>query len=97
MHCLFLGIAKHFLKRVLIEQGILSQNDLSIIQNRVNAMCVPSDIGRIPYKIEHAFYSFTADQYKNWVGQYSIICFQGILSSVHLECWRHFVLACRYV
>ena len=97
MHCLFLGVAKHFLKRVLIEQGILSQNDLSIIQNWVNAMNVPSAIGRIPYKIEHAFYSFTADQYKNWVGHYSIICFQGILSSVHLECWRHFVLACRYM
>ena len=44
MHCLFLGIAKHFLKRVLIGQGILSQTDLSIIQNRVNAMCVPCDI-----------------------------------------------------
>ena len=51
----------------------------------------------LPYKIEHAFYSFTADHYKNWAVQYSIICFQGILSSVHLECWRHFVLACRYM
>ena len=60
-------------------------------------MCVPSDIGRIPYKIEHAFYSFTADQYKNWVVHYSIICLQGILSSEHLECWRQFVLACRYM
>ena len=36
-------------------------------------MCVPSDIGRIHYKIEHAFHSFTADQYKTWVVHYSII------------------------
>ena len=97
MHCLFLGIAKHFLKRVLIGRGILSVRDLSLVQNRINVMSVPSDIGRIPYKIEHAFYSFTADQYKNWVMHYSIICLHGMLSSEVLECWRHFVLACRYM
>ena len=97
MHCLFLDIAKHFLKRVFLVHGILSEQDLRIIQNQVNAICFPSDIGRIPHKIEHAFYSFTADQYKNWVMHYSIICLHGLLSSEILECWRHFVLACRYI
>ena len=33
MHCLSLGVAKHFLKGVLIEHVILSQIDLFIIQN----------------------------------------------------------------
>ena len=97
MHCLFLGLAKLFLKKVLIGRGILSNTDLATIQKRVNAMKVPSDIGRIPHKIEHAFYNFSADQYKNWVMHYSIICLHGMLSSEHLECWRHFVLACRYI
>ena len=60
-------------------------------------MKVPSDIGRIPHKIEQAFYSFTTDQYKNWVLHYSIISLHGILSSDVLECWRHFVLACTYL
>ena len=64
MHCLFLGLAKHFFKKVFIGRGILSEADLSTIQKRVDAMSVPSDIGRIPHKIERAFYSFTADQYK---------------------------------
>ena len=71
MHNLFLGIAKHFTKRVLIEKGILPTNGLSIIQERVNNIVVPSDIGRIPYKIESSFYSFTADQYKSWVMHYT--------------------------
>ena len=97
MHCLFLGMAKHFFKKILIQNGILSEAHLNTIQKRINAMSVPSDIGRIPHKIESAFYSFTADQYKNWVLHYSVICLHGLLSSDHLECWRHFVLACRYL
>ena len=66
MHNLFLGVAKHFSKHVFIEKGILSEANLKTIQERIDAMCVPSDIGRIPHKIE-SFYHFTADQYKNWV------------------------------
>ena len=97
MHCLFLGLAKHFFKKGLIEANILSTADLLTIQRRIDATSVPSDIGRIPHKIEHAFYSFTADQYKNWVLHYSIICLHGLLSSEYLECWRHLVLACRYL
>jgi len=92
MYSLFLGLAKHFFKRIFIEGEILSEADLTTIQNRIDEMAVPSDIGRIPQKIESSFYHFTADQYKNWVVHYSIICLHGLLSS---ECWRHFVLACR--
>lgn len=95
MHCLFLGLAKHFFKRIFIEGEILSEADLTTIQNRVNEMAVPSDIGRIPQNIESSFYHFTADQYKNWVVHYSIICLHGLLSSENMECWRHFVLPCR--
>ena len=42
-----------------------------------------------------SFFSLTADQYKNWVVHYSIICLHGLLPADVLECWRHFVLACR--
>ena len=95
MHNLFLGVAKHFFKRVFIEKGILSEASLKTIQERIDAMRVPSDIGRIPHKIESSFYHFTADQYKNWVVHYSIICLHNLLSPEHMDCWRHFVLACR--
>ena len=68
---------------------------MKVLQNRINKVIAPSDIGRIPYKIESSFNSFTADQYKNWVNHYSIMCLHGLLSTEHLECWRHLVLACR--
>lgn len=95
MHNLFWGVAKHFFKRVFIEKGILSEANLKTIQGRIDAMSVPSDIGRIPHKIESSFYHFTADQYKNWVVHHSIICLHNLLSPEHMECWCHFVLACR--
>ena len=81
---------------MFVGKGVLSQTDFDLLQNRVSALSVPSDIGRIPNKIQHNFYSFTADQFKKWVLHYSIICLHGLLSTEHLECWRHLVLACRY-
>ena len=56
---------------------------------------VPSNIGRIPRKIETGFSGFTADQFKNWVMLYSIPVLFDRIDVTHLECWRRFVLACR--
>ena len=92
MHNLYLGLAKHFIKKVFIGRQILEDSHFEIIQKRVDAMKVPSDIGRIPHKIQTSFSSFTADQFKNWVVHYSIITMHGLED---LECWRHLVLACR--
>ena len=39
--------------------------------------------------------SFTADQWKHWVVYFSLISLHDILHGDHLECWCHFVLACR--
>ena len=95
MHNLFLGLAKHFTKKVFLKNLILTEDKLEVIQDRINKVMVPSDIGRIPHKIESSFNSFTADQYKNWVNHYSVMCLHGLLTTEHLECWRHLVLACR--
>ena len=38
---------------------------------------------------------FTAAQFKNWVTLYSIPALYGLVEKDHLECWRHFILACR--
>lgn len=95
MHNLFLGLAKHFTKKIFLKGTLLSNEDMKLIQERISRIVVPSDIGRIPHKISDSFRSFTADQYKNWVIHYSVICLYGLLSSVNLECWRHLVLACR--
>ena len=95
MHNLFLGIAKHYIHHIWIDTGIISSADFETIQDRVNRMIVPTDIGRIPSKIKSSFASFTADQLKNWVIYYSPIALHGILAGDHLQCWQHFVLACR--
>lgn len=95
MHNLFLGTAKHILKAVWIEKGIISDDSFDLIQSRVNSALTASGIGRIPYKITSGFASFTADQWKNWVNYFSLLALHDILKGDDLECWRHFVLACR--
>lgn len=74
---------------------MISDSQFDLLQERMDSFIVPSDIGRIPYKIRSGFSSFTADQWKNWVVYYSVIVLRDILPEDELECWRHFVLACR--
>ena len=95
MHNLYLGIAKHFLERVLIERQIICRSAFDIIQKRVDRIKVPAGVGRIPHKIHSGFSAFTSDQWKNWVIYYSLLALQDLISGNDLECWRHFVLACR--
>lgn len=95
MHNLFLGSAKYFLKKILIRREFITEDQRALIQERVDSFIVPPSIGRIPSKIKSGFSSFTADQWKNWVLYYSIICLRDILDDDKLNCWRHFVLACR--
>lgn len=94
MHNLFLGTGKHML-HLWLEHGLLSSSQFQQIQDCVDSITVPHDVGRIPRKIETGFAGFTADQFKNWIIIFSIPALYGILTGHHLECWRHFVLACR--
>ena len=68
---------------------------LKPIQGLIDCFCTPAEVGRIPRKIETGFSNFTADRYKDWVTLYSVPCLQYFLDNEQLECWRHFVLACR--
>ena len=93
MHNLFLGSGKHMLN-IWLEHNLLSPSQFQQIQECVDSFAVQSDMGRIPRKIKTGFSSFTADQFKNWITVFSIPALYAILPSQHLECWRHFVLAC---
>lgn len=95
MHNLFLGVAKHFCKKIMIGMNILKDEDFSVLQNCMDKILCPANIGRIPHKICSSFRIFTANQYKNWVVHYSLLCLHGLLNTEHMECWQHFVLACR--
>ena len=57
---------KTMMKMVWLKQGLIQENDFTLLQTRVNSMTVPSDLGRIPHKILSSFGSFTAEQWKNW-------------------------------
>ena len=94
MHNLFLGSAKHMIK-LWNSNDVLTSSNFECIQKVVDGMKLPADIGRIPLKIETRFSGFTADQYKCWTLYYSIPSLHEVMDSSHLECWRHFVLACR--
>ena len=97
MHNLYLGTAKHMMKNVWLNEKneFLSDEDFQRIQELVDSMTVPQDIGRIPGKISSSFTGFTADQWKNWTLVYSLFALKGILPEEHLQCWRFFVLACK--
>jgi hypothetical protein len=75
MHCLFLGIAKWIVKRIWVDENILTQNDLQSIQKKMNEFQVPADLGRIPSKIHsgEGFTNFTADQWKNFFLIYATV------------------------
>ena len=76
MHNLFIGTAKHSLKDIWMSSNssLLSTAALHTIQDRIDDIYVPTDIGRIPRKIETGFSGCTAVQYKNWVTLYSVPC-----------------------
>ncbi len=94
MHNLFLGSAKRILKKVWIDKGIIPEAKFDLIQNRIDKVVVPPDIGRIPLKIRSGFSAFTADQFKNWILYYSVLVLRDIVVGNDLQCWCHFVLAC---
>ena len=94
MHNLFLGTGKHMIS-VWVKQQWLTKNHLESVQQFIDKIHLPSDVGRIPLKIASGFAGFTADQFKTWITIYSIPALFTILPIEQLECWRHFVLACR--
>lgn len=87
MHNLFLGTAKSIMKNIWLKRDIISNNQLDIIQSRIDSLQVPTGLGRIPRKISSNFSGFTAEQLKNWA-------LRGIISQDDYHCWQAFVLAC---
>ena len=86
MHNLLLGTAK-YLMNMWKESGVVNRAQFEYIQQEIDDMRVPANVGRIPYKIASNFSSFTADQWKNWVCVYSTVCLKEILPSEHYQCW----------
>ena len=96
MHCLFLGIAKWIVKRIWVDENVLTRNDLRSIQNKMEKFQVPADLGRIPGKIHcgEGFSSYTADQWRNFFLIYATVVLWDHLPSKDQEILTHFVRVC---
>ncbi|CAB3980413.1 Hypothetical predicted protein [Paramuricea clavata] len=94
MHNLFLGTAKRMME-IWIDLSLLTRADLERIQSKVDTTNVPSNFGRMPYKIATSFSGFTAEQWKTWVTVFSPFALFGHLPSRHYKCWLNFVKACK--
>jgi len=63
MHNLFTGTANHLMKNMWLDNGnpLHKKNDLSTIQEKLDKIKVPSDIGRMPRNILYSYGGFTAN------------------------------------
>ena len=94
MHTLFLGTAKRMME-IWLQVSILTRADLQVAQNKVDATHVPSNLGRIPFRIANSFAGFTAEQWKAWVTVFSLFALFGHLPDKDYKCWLNFVKACK--
>jgi hypothetical protein len=96
MHCLFLGIARWIVKRIWIDEGIIKPSDLPNIQKKINEFRLPSDIGRIPNKVDcgEGFSNFTADQWRTFFTVYATVVLWDYLPAKDRTILTHFVRVC---
>ena len=94
MHNFHLGSARTFVKLWMRVDNV-SEVNLLCIQKAVDEFNVPYGFGRLPCKIESRFANFKAEQWKNWILIYSIVCFRSVLSQPLYSLWLVvFVEAC---
>ena len=93
MHNLFLGTAKN-ITSLWKKNKILSDTVFHAIQEKVDCITVPANVGRIPGKISSAFSEFTAEQWMLWTIVYSPFVLKQYLPSEHYSMWCMFSLAC---
>ena len=99
MHNLVTGTAKHVMKNIWLDgvNPLIRKNDLINIQEKLDKLKAPSDVGTMPRKILNSYGGFTADQWKTFTTLFSIYALSDILPKPHLELWRQFVLACSFI
>lgn len=77
MHNLFLGTAKYVFK-LWDKKGTIAKKGMKLIQERIEQMDVPSNVGSLPKKISSNYGSYTAEQWKNWILIYSMFAFHDV-------------------
>jgi hypothetical protein len=97
MHCLFLGIARWIVKRLWVDEKVLTQSALQSIQKKMNEFQVPADLGRIPGKIDcgEGFSNFTADQWRIFFTIYATVSLWKYLTETDQKILVYFVKVCQ--
>lgn len=72
---------------VWVSTGIIDKSLYAYIQDKVDAFVAPTDIGRIPSKINSGFSGFTAEQWRNWTIIFSLCSLKEIIPHKHYDCW----------
>jgi hypothetical protein len=84
------------MKRIWIDEGVLTPNDLKKIQEKMNQFKIPADLGRIPGNIERGegFSNYTADQWRIFFMIYATTSLWEHLPSKDRKILTHFVRVC---
>ena len=80
MHNLLLGSAKTFTNIWKLEAGHDHSHIFATLQKAIDDFVVPAAVGRLPRKVESGFANFKAEEWKNWILIYSLVCFKSVLS-----------------
>ncbi len=96
MHCLFLGLAKTFFKK-LVEKNILTDINLAELDKNVKAIFNPFSTTWLPKHIHSNWKNYNAHEWMQWTLIYSMPAFTGVLPLKYLELWKKFVQACSLI
>jgi hypothetical protein len=96
MHNLFIGIASWIVRRLWLDHGKLASQDLTKIQKLMDKIRPPSEIGRIPRKIDvgEGFSNLTANEWKNFFLIYARVVLWDFLGVEDRKILTHFSQAC---
>ena len=96
MHNLFIRIASLIVKRLWLGCRKITLEDLTKIQKHMNSIHPPSEIGRIPHKIDigEGFSNLTANEWKNFFLIYARVVLWDFLGHEDRKILIHFSQAC---
>ena len=83
MHNLFQGTAKRTIK-LWLKLGIMDDEKMTEIQNRVVKVEVESNVGTLSRNIASSVCGFTTDQWKNWTNIFSLYSLKNILPDKYM-------------
>ncbi|GET57517.1 hypothetical protein GLOIN_2v1786147 [Rhizophagus irregularis DAOM 181602=DAOM 197198] len=90
------GIASFIVKQLWLGHGKINMDDLTKIQKNMNNIHPPSEIGRIPHKINigEGFSNLTANEWKNFFLIYARVVLWDFLDQEDQKILVHFSQAC---